>query len=138
MIEIQATRELKPAPKKNRNRLEITQAILDIARDGVRKTRIMHTANLSFKLLEKYVNGLVRAGLLKVREGEKKKTYKTSEKGLQFLREFEALEEYATILATKRHRLDRMLEGSAPAEITVQKLASHQPWSFNSSRTWLD
>jgi len=138
MIEIQATRELKPTPRKNRNRLEITQAILETARDGTRKTRIMHTANLSFKLLEKYVNGLVRAGLLKVREGEKKKTYKTSEKGLQFLREFEALEEYATILATKRHRLDRMLEGSSPAEITVQKLASHQPWSFNSSRTWLD
>jgi len=138
MIEIQATRELKPTPRKNRNRLEITQDILEIARDGVRKTRIMHTANLSFKLLQKYVNALVRAGLLKVREGEKKKTYKTSEKGLQFLREFEALEEYAIIVATKRYRLDRMLEGSAPAEITVQNLVSHQPWSFTFSRAWQD
>jgi len=138
MIEIQTTGELKPTLKKNRNRLQITQAILEIARDDVRRTRIMHTANLSFKLLEKYLTALMRAGLLEVREGEKKKTYKTSEKGLQFLREFEALEEYATILATKRHHLDRMLEGSAPVEVAVRKLASHQPWSFVSSRVWQD
>jgi len=136
MFEIQATRKLKPTLRKNRNRLQITQAILEIARDGVRKTRLMYTANLSFKLLEKYLTALVKAGLLKVREGEKKKTYKTSEKGLQFLREFEALEEYATMVATKRHRLDRMLGDSAAAEATVQKLASHQPWSFTSSRAW--
>ena len=73
-----------------------------------------------------------------MREGEKKKTYKTSEKGLQFLREFDALEEYATILATKRHHLDRMLEGRAAAEVAVQKLPPHQLWSFIPSRAWQD
>jgi len=108
MLEIALTRDLKPALRKNRNRFQITQAILQIARDGSRKTRIMNRANLSFKLLEKYLTTLVRAGLLKVKEAERK-TYTTSEKGLQFLKEFEALEKYAAMVAAKRGRLDIML-----------------------------
>lgn len=98
----------KTVVKKNRNRFQITQAILEIARDGAGKTRIMYRANLSFKLLEEYLTVLVGAGLLKVKE-EERKTYTTSEKGLQFLRDFEALEKYAELATEKRNDLTRIL-----------------------------
>jgi len=103
---------LKLPARKNRNRFQITQAILEVARDGVGKTRIMYRANLSFKLLENYLMVLVRAGLLKVKEGERT-MYMTSEKGHQFLREFETLEEYVTLTAAKRNELARMLARAA-------------------------
>jgi len=103
---------LKLPPRKNRNRFQITQAILEVARDGVGKTRIMYRANLSFKLLENYLAVLVRAGLLKVKEGERT-MYATSEKGFQFLREFEALEEYVALTTAKRNELARMLGRAA-------------------------
>lgn len=96
------------ALRKNRNRFEITRAILEVAKDGVGKTRIMYGANLSFKLLEDYLAVLVKSGLLRVREGERK-MYMTSEKGLQFLREFDALEEYAGLATAKRNELAKML-----------------------------
>jgi len=99
---------LRSTARKNRNRLQITQAILEVARDGVGKTRIMYQANLSFKLLEDYLTVLVRAGLLKVKEGDRK-MYTTSEKGLQFLRDFEALERYAELATEKKNDLTRML-----------------------------
>jgi len=94
--------------RKNRNKFQITQAILEVAREGAGKTRIMYRANLSFKLLEDYLAALVRSGLLKVKEGERK-MFLTSERGLQFLREFEDLERHVALVSTKKDSLARML-----------------------------
>lgn len=104
--------EPNSASRKNRNRFQISQAILEVARAGAGKTRIMYRANLSFKLLKHYLTVLVKSGLIRVEERERK-LYLTTEKGLRFLREFEALEEYATIVMAKRNELDRMLEKGA-------------------------
>ena len=99
---------LRSTARRNRNKLQITQAILEVARDGAGKTRIMYQANLSFKLLEDYLTVLVRAGLLKVKEGDRK-MYMTSEKGLQFLREFQELERYAALATARKNDLTKML-----------------------------
>jgi len=94
--------------RKNRNRFQITQAILEVAREGAGKTRIMYRANLSFKLLEDYLAALVRSGLLKVKEGERR-MFLTSERGLQFLRDFEDLERHVALVTAKKDSLARML-----------------------------
>jgi len=57
-----------------RNRMEIAAGILQIARNGSRKTRIMYLGNLSFDLLQKYLEMLVNLGLLQARN-EKEKIY---------------------------------------------------------------
>jgi len=41
---------------KNRDRISIIAAILDAANSGNNKTKIMITANLSFSLVNKYLN----------------------------------------------------------------------------------
>jgi len=56
------------------------------------------------------LTALVRSGLLKVKEAERK-MYVTSEKGLQFLTEYEALERHAELAATKWNELARVLAG---------------------------
>jgi predicted transcriptional regulator len=94
--------------RKNRNRFQIAQAILEVAKEGAGKTRIMYRANLSFRLLEDYLTALVKSGLLKVKEGERK-IYMTSERGLQFLREFQDLERHVALVTAKRDSLVKML-----------------------------
>jgi predicted transcriptional regulator len=73
---------------KNRDRLSIVAAILDAVHFGASKTRIMSKANLSFKLLEKYLGIAIRTGYVRIEEGK----YKLTEEGLKFLKEHRQLE----------------------------------------------
>jgi|Deesub1362B_J571_1020462.scaffolds.fasta_scaffold08319_4 predicted transcriptional regulator len=68
-----------------RSRLEIIADILKAAGDGSRKTRIMYFANLSYRLLERYLARVIEARLLS-RNGER---YEITEKGKIFLEKFE-------------------------------------------------
>ncbi|MEM2102121.1 MAG: winged helix-turn-helix domain-containing protein [Candidatus Bathyarchaeia archaeon] len=71
-----------------RNRIEIIADILNIVRDGARKTQIMYKGNLSYKLLTRYMGEVIGAGLVCV--GEKTSIYRLTEKGENFLRYFES------------------------------------------------
>jgi predicted transcriptional regulator len=73
---------------KYRNRIEIIADILDIAKDGARKTQIMYKGNLSYKLLTHYLREVVGSGLVYV--GENASIYRLTEKGEAFLRHFES------------------------------------------------
>jgi predicted transcriptional regulator len=72
---------------KYRSRLEIIADILCVVNDnkGARKTRIMYQANLSYKLLTQYLNGVVEAGLVTFRT---KNSYTLTQKGKEFLAKF--------------------------------------------------
>lgn len=94
--------------RRNRNRLQIAQAILHVTRNGAGKTRILYGANLSFRLLQDYLAVLVKAGLIEVKGGERK-VYSTTAKGMRFLEEFDALERFVTLAAAKRNELSIML-----------------------------
>ena len=56
----------------NRSRTEIVGNILDASNGGASKTKIMYTAFLSYNQLIEYLDGT--------------KTFKTTEKGLNFLK----------------------------------------------------
>ena len=71
-----------------RSRLEIIYTILSLCRNaGAKKTRIMYRSNLSFNQLEKYLETLTSLGLLATDKG----VYRLTEKGNEFLREFQDL-----------------------------------------------
>ena len=53
---------------KNRDRQSIIAAILETANSGANKTRIMFGANLSFKLLDKYLDLVVCNGFVQVHD----------------------------------------------------------------------
>ena len=69
---------------KYRGRTEIVSNILDAANGRATKTKIMYKAYLSYTQLKEYLSVLIENNLLEYLEGTQ--TFKTTEKGLNFLK----------------------------------------------------
>ncbi len=81
---------------KYRSRTEIVAMILQSARNGVTKTKIMYRAYLSYTQLKEYLTFLQDNGLIKYEEGSQ--LYRTSDKGKHFL---EAYDEISDLVSSK-------------------------------------
>jgi len=84
-------REVWENPRKRRNRLEIVAGILKVARDGIHKTGIMYQAGLSFAQLTGYLSFLVKYGLIEATKKNEKVIYKTTPKGIQYVKSYEEI-----------------------------------------------
>lgn len=74
---------------KNRDSLKILADILQSTKSGgSNKTKIMFSANLSYKLLEKYLSVAIRSGLIQV-IGTK---YELTNKGKDFMSSYKILQ----------------------------------------------
>ncbi len=77
---------------KYRSRTDIVTQILDAANgNGANKTRIMYKAYLSYAQLKEYLSILITNGLLE--ENQAEKLYKTTEKGIKFMRVYSHMDE---------------------------------------------
>lgn len=94
--------------RQYRSRIQITADILEIVKNGSRKTRIMYLGNLSFDLLQKYVRMLLNFGLIESRNGPEK-SYVATEKGRRFLDDFYELQKHAEVVEAKRRTLEKSL-----------------------------
>ncbi len=74
---------------KYRSRTDIISEILKIAGGGVSKTKIMYGAYLSYDQLKDYMQVLLENGLLE----KKGMQYRTTKKGLDFLKGYERLDQ---------------------------------------------
>jgi predicted transcriptional regulator len=74
-----------------RSRTEIIAMILDAAYKETTKTKIMYNAYLSYNQVKEYISILLENNLLEYLEGTR--TFKTTEKGLNFLRMYNAMGE---------------------------------------------
>ena len=97
---------------KNRNSLNIVADILQVANPSANKTKIMMSANLSFSLLEKYLEVVIKAGFIRI---DSNKYYQLSELGKEFLREYQHFHErhdqaqkILDSLRSERERLERL------------------------------
>ena len=81
-----------PLHKKYRGRLEIIALLLEAVKDnGATKFSIMKHANTNYKQLKKYLRTLTEIGFIKMDKKEDRCLYRTSEKGLNFLRQYYVL-----------------------------------------------
>jgi predicted transcriptional regulator len=69
---------------KNRSRTEIVALILEAANGGATKTKIMYIAFLSYNQLKDYLSVMMENNLIEYLQGTR--TFKTTEKGLNFLK----------------------------------------------------
>ena len=69
---------------KYRGRTEIVATILEAAKGKATKTKIMYIAFLSYNQLKEYLSVLRENNLIEY--SEETKTYKTTEKGLNYLK----------------------------------------------------
>ncbi len=72
---------------KRRNDLDICADILQVARAGALKTQIVYRANLNFKIVKGYLEGLIEDKLLKI-TGPR---YYPTDRATGFLEAYEAL-----------------------------------------------
>jgi len=84
---------------KYRNRTEIVGNILDAANGGATKTKIMYTAFLSYGQLKEYLSILIENNLIEYLAGDNK--FKTTEKGLNFLKMHNQIEELLQVTTIK-------------------------------------
>lgn len=98
---------------KYRERLEIMADILSAVGNGAKKTRIMYVANLSYKLLEKYLGETINVGLVCFNHD----SYEVTEKGRTFIERYSDFSSrYSKLkgelekIMFEREVLDRMCE----------------------------
>ena len=72
---------------RRRNDLDIVADILQVARDGAKKTRIVYQANLNFRIVKGYLERLIGNGML-VHDPPR---YYTAEKGVTYLTRYRNL-----------------------------------------------
>jgi len=77
-----------------RSRTDIIASVLQAANGGVTKTKMMYRAFVSHDQLKDYVYLLVENGLLEYEEGK----FRTTEKGLAFLKAYDQLDEIAMLV----------------------------------------
>lgn len=87
-----------------REKLQIIADILEIAREGARKTRIMYQANLSYRLLCSYLVKVLEAGLV---EGDDDDCYVLTSKGEAFLSKYAMYAKLCRGLANQRELVQK-------------------------------
>lgn len=100
---------------KYRDRLQIIASVLSIAGRKARKTQIMYQANLSYKLLCRYLSEVLEAGLVTF---ENEEFYVLTTKGKEFLSKHE---EYSKCCKS----LDESLSHVNREKIALEKMCSN-------------
>lgn len=80
-----------------RSRFDIIGEILSLTREGAVKTSIVYRANLNFNIVNRYLNMLLKEGLVSAARGSTMK-YKITKKGTEFLNAYENLKNVAANL----------------------------------------
>ena len=84
---------------KYRGRTEIVATMLEAANGRATKTKIMYSAFLSYSQLKDYLDILIENNLIECLEGTQ--TFRTTEKGLNFLKMHNAIGELLQTTAIK-------------------------------------
>jgi predicted transcriptional regulator len=77
--------------KRYRSSFEIIALILEAACEGASRFAIANRLNTNYFQLRRYLNYLIRMGFIDAEPNGKQILYKTSEKGLEFLKLYDAL-----------------------------------------------
>jgi predicted transcriptional regulator len=100
-----------------RDRLDIIADVLNVARQNPRKTQIMYGANLSYKVLQKYLAEVIDASLVSFDCA--RQFYTLTVKGERFLRTYEeyskvnkVFEKHLNLVQAKRSKLEGLCAGN--------------------------
>ena len=97
---------------KYRSRLQIIADVLSVVREGAKKTRIMYQANLSYKLLTRYLEDVLDAGLVR---GGNDDCYELTPKGREFLARFD---DYFVHRQSAEEKLNHVMDEKVKLENT--------------------
>ncbi len=107
---------------KNRDKIDIVAAVLKAAGDGSNKTKIMFGANLSYKLLSKYLQNVIGLGFVAAHGSD----YRLTDDGRLFLLRYKSFHD-------NRFRLEQSARHLDEERIFLSKLCSKKQFNCNSS-----
>ena len=84
--------------EKKRNKLQIIRDILSVIKDRNRKikpTHILYKSNLSYVMMEQYLNELISTGMIKEIRNSRSKTYEITDKGLNYLSQYALVQNFS-------------------------------------------
>ncbi len=79
--------------EKRRSRTKIIATIFKITENGESRTKIAEKAHLNSQQLQLYLNRLAKLDLVEINSANRRRIYITSEKGIQYLRQYNMLKE---------------------------------------------
>ena len=77
--------------RDRRSRIEIFAAIIKITQNGQSSYRIMEEARLNSERARLYLDELFKLGLIEVNQQNGKEVYTASQRGIEYLRQYEVL-----------------------------------------------
>lgn len=83
--------------EKKRNKLQIIYDILSVINERNRKikpTHILYKSNLSYSMMEQYLNELLSTGMIKRAQNGKSKTYEITQKGINYLSQYSLVKNF--------------------------------------------
>ena len=72
--------------------MEITINILEQAKNGINKTRLVYRTNLNFLLIQRYIDFLQEKNLIEV-TNDPHMVYRTTQRGMELLEEFSKIKQ---------------------------------------------
>jgi predicted transcriptional regulator len=81
-----------------RSRLEIIYDLLNSIREkggAIKPTHLLYKSNLSHKKMTEYTSELMEKGFMEEREKEGKKIYALTDKGLEYVNEFQRMKRFS-------------------------------------------
>ena len=82
---------------KKRTRLEIIRDILVVIREKsgkIKPTHVLYKSNLSYSLMEQYIEDLISKGLIREIKLKKGKTYEITDKGILYLSQYDTIKRF--------------------------------------------
>lgn len=82
---------------KKRNRMQVIHDILQVIKDRsgrIKPTHILYKSNLSYQMMEEYLEELMTKDFIKEQKTKTGKTYIINEKGLKYLQEYSTINNF--------------------------------------------
>jgi predicted transcriptional regulator len=92
---------------KSRDFFDIMAEMLIVCQNGAKKTHIMYKANLSYKMLQRYMRVILEAGLVKRSSDDR--CFRTTPKGDSFAIDYEDFKKLGELYACKKSSLLRII-----------------------------
>lgn len=113
-----------------RDKLDITADILSVASVSAKRTQIMYRANLSYKVLCKYLDEMLAAALLSCKNRE---LYMLTDRGAaylaaykEYMRTNKAVKKRLAVMHAKRKILEDLYKGYDLSDLSIETVQTKQ------------
>lgn len=108
--------------------MEIAIVILELARNGIQKTRLVYRTNFNHTLMQKYLDYLMEKNLIEI-VNTSRPVYHTTEQGIELLEQFSKVRE---VLGMQEVIIDEMFRQLSVANKIVEFLPDGRwGWDLN-------